>query len=715
MSLLRRTATSLALVALGIAPALGATVSVPLQQLTDAPELTLRCISDRQSLQVPLPERWSLRRAVLTLRYSVSNNVARDSSQLVIRVNDSVVAQMRLNPQAPDAPIDVPIPGELLRPGYNQVSFESVQHSTVNSRAQCEDYCSADLWTRIDLKQSSFKFDFDYAAVPMDLSKLSTFVFDPRITPQGSVHIVTEDLSEPAVNAAAVVASGIARRFDYRKVTFSVSRDLDPATDNVVVGKLPYVTRFLSTYGIALTPGKGGYLKVLQMPGSAGRPDASRALLVVSGESDAAVKIAAVTFSSMSFAFPGTSSLSAFKFDLPDLQQYSGREVLSADRLYSLKTLNFPTHSFRGLGGGARRINFRLPVDFHIRPNQYAHLTLNFSYGAGLKGDSALNILVNGESVRAIPLAERAGALVNGFRIDIPTYLFKSGANTIDFSPALHLVGQICDLTQPDNLFLTVYENSTLDFPAMPHLLEMPRLDLFAYNGFPVTRWPDGHEATLLLTEQDDRVLSAALNVLGMMTQKNGFPLFGLQVSYAPRAQGEVLVIGPLAKLPEALRKAAPLSEDGLTSIVPYPVIRSWAQEVSIAYSTQTGGSLGPGRALLMQFESPFESGRTVTVLTASDDKDLLGASLELLRPAVQGQARGNLTLIELASPEAKVTALDTGRYYMTGKDGTATLIESLLFTRPYLHYAVLVVTLMLLSLVVFLLMRRRRAGKDPT
>jgi hypothetical protein len=695
-----------------MAPAFGATVSIPLRQLTDAPEFTLRCVTDQQSLQVPVPERWKVHGALLRLRYSVSNNIARDSSQLVIRMNGGVIAQMRLNPQSPEGPIELPVAAELLQPGYNRLTFESIQHSTSASRAQCESPCSADMWTSIDLAKSSFDLDYALEPVPLDLSKLSRFVFDPRLTPQGHIHLVTEDLSEPSVNAAAVVASGIASRFDYRKVTFSVSRELEPKADNVLVGKAPYVGKFLSRYGVELSAVKGGYLGVMPLPGATA-PDESRALIVVSGGSNDAVKLAAMTFSSMSFAFPGTDRLSVFEFALPDLQQYSGREVLSSDRLYALKTLNFSTHTFRGLNSGARRINFRLPVDFHIRPNQYAGLTLNFSYGSGLRPDSSLNLLVNGAAVRAIPLTETSGNLIEGYRLSIPTYLFKPGSNVIELAPALHLTGQVCDLVQPDNLFLTVYENSTLEFPAMPHFVEMPRLDLFMYNGFPLTRWPDGHEATILLAERDDRVLAAALNLLGLITQRNGFPLFGLEMSYAARADGEAIAIGPVNKLPEVVRKAAPLVADGSSALVPYPVIRSWAQEVSIAYSTQTGAALGPRRGLLMQFESPFKIGRTMMVLTAADNDDLLSVSRQLLLPAVQGQARGNIALVELGGDEPKVMAMDTGKRYTTGKAGTVTRIESLLYTRPVLHYAVLLGALVLLSVVVYVLMRRRRARKN--
>src|SRR5207248_4921001 len=138
-----------------------------------------------------------------------------------------------------------------------------------------------------------------------------------------------------------------------------------------------------------------------------------------------------------------------------------------------------------------------------------------------------------------------SGSFIAGYRIDIPTYVFDPGTNTVGFTSHLNAGGRVCDLIQPDGLFLTLYDNSPLTFPPMPHFVEMPKLELFMHSGFPITRWPDGHEAYVWLTEKDDRVLAAALNLVGLATQRNGFPLFGLTFTYdRPTEEGEILVVG---------------------------------------------------------------------------------------------------------------------------------------------------------------------------
>ena len=688
--------------------ALADTLRLPLQQLTSLASLELRCVSDQREIQVPLPERWDLKRLTLHLRYTVSTNLLPESSQIVVRMRGQPVAQARLNPLAPDVKLGVDIPTKLLLPGYNALAFQVTQHFSKN---QCENPCAPDLWTNVSLTESYLEMEFDWRNVPAELSALSSFVFDPRMMPAGDVHLVTEDDSAHSATMAGIVASGIARRFDYRRVSFTVSRLPRPGVDNVLIGKRAFALKVLGANAVRSL--KGGYLKVLAMKTATGESDPSRAMLVVTGETDLAVKIAAITFTNISFKFPGSSELEAFEFKLPEVEQYSGRQTIRTDQSYTLKTLDFPTQSFVGINPGSRNISFRLPPDFHVRANQYAKLSLNFSYGAGLKSDSSFNIAVNGKGVRAVLLDSPSGNFIDGYKLDIPTYVFEAGTNTISFTGSLHSGGQVCDLAQPDNLFLTLYENSTLVFPPMPHFVQMPKLELFMHSGFPLTRWPDGHESAVWLTEKDDRVLAAALNMIGIATQRNGFPLFEMEFTYErPKTEGELLVVGRVPSISAELRQAAPLKllDDGV--VVPYPVVRGWNSEFVQSATSKQKSTLGSGRALLMQFESPWYPGRTVTMLTGAGAEDLFDASRALITAAVQGQTKGDLVIIEQGDPEPKVSAMEAGSPYATGKKGSYSPIESFLYTRPVAYYAVSAGGLLLLGIAIFFGLRRWRAKR---
>src|SRR5262249_41945356 len=128
-------------------------------------------------------------------------------------------------------------------------SFVAVQHY---SRKECELPCSPDLWTNIDLRESYIEAEYDLRPIPKELSALSSFVFDPRIMPKGRVHLVTEDLAARTVTTAGIVASGIARRYDYRKVEFSVGRTFKPGVDNVLVGKRAFAEKMLGARSTAV-------------------------------------------------------------------------------------------------------------------------------------------------------------------------------------------------------------------------------------------------------------------------------------------------------------------------------------------------------------------------------------------------------------------------------------------------------------------------------
>ena len=443
-----------------------------------------------------------------------------------------------------------------------------------------------------------------------------------------------------------------------------------------------------------------------------GSADPTHALLLLSGEDDNATRLAAITFSNISFRFPGSDELNAFDFALPSVSQYSGRETIAADATYPLKTLNFPTQSWVGLNPGERTITFRLPPDFHIRPNQHAKLLLNFSYGVGLKNDSSFNVSVNGRGVRAVRLDSATGTFIENYELNIPTYVFQPGTNTISFAAHLNSGGQLCDLLQPDGLFFTLYENSSISFPPMPHFVEMPKIELFMHSGFPLTRWPDGHEGFVWLADKDERTLAAALNLVGLATQRNGFPLFGLTFTHEkPTEPGEILVVGTSATISRDMRAAAPLKllDDGIE--VPYPVVRGWNVEASSATSKQQS-ALGSGRALFMQFQSPYEAGRTVVMLVANGADELNMASRMLLTGPVQSQTKGDLVLLEPGDKEPKVTSLNSGPRYATGKKGSYSAVESFLYTRPLAYYGAIALSLLAFVAALYYVIRRRRAKK---
>ena len=273
-----------------------------------------------------------------------------------------------------------------------------------------------------------------------------------------------------------------------------------------------------------------------------------------------------------------------------------------------------------------------------------------------------------------------------------------------------------CDLKLMGNLFLTIFENSTLTFPEMPRFVELPKLELFMLNGFPFTRWPDGFESMIYLADNSDESVGAALNVVGLISQKNSFPLLNIQISSIPPKnwKGDLITISSSQALPSEIKEKSPL-HTSKTSSVPYPVVQGWEGETSLAFSRQIS-SLGQGNGLLMQFESPYEAGRTVMSIVADRPADLLELSNVLLDAGVQSQVLGDLVLIGLVQPKPKVTSLVVGEKYGTGKMGNISLIESFLYAHPSVYYVAIGALLIGFGFAIFRLLvgyrHRRKLGE---
>jgi cellulose synthase operon protein B len=699
-------------------------ITVPLYELYPVEAIDLKCVESRYDIQLPIPKRWKINSAKLEFGYTNSASLVRKNSQLVVRLNGTPLAQLKLDPNAPEGYAEVDLPGLLLESGYNGLSFSVSQHYA----NQCEMPCAPELWTRLKLDQAKVTIDYDLQDVPNELAAVTNFLFDGKSFNDNNVHMITGDKSSELLSLAGVIASGVALRYEYQAIEFSTSDDIKLNTDNVLVGTKDFVTEFLGARDIDINIDAPTiqlvhlpYQETLETGETVWRQDAKRALLVISAPDLAQLKVAVDSFNMMSLPFTDSNSMKIYEFNLPEVGLYSGKDMIVPEQKYPLSKLNYETQTFRGFTTGQEVINFRVPPDFMIKPNQYVTVALNFAYGSGYRVDSVLNIKLNGDYVASVHLDNPQGGLISNYELSLPTYLFSAGINSIAFEPVLTpLVTENCSFIHAENLFLTLFDSSTITFPKMPHRVEMPRLDLMFVNGFPFTRWPDGHQTLIYMPQIDNHTVSAAFNNIGMLTQKNGYPLLSIQMTdqLPQNYDGELLVIGALDAIPQQLLDQAPL-KSGEFFTVPYPVFKSIETKQSFAYLTQDS-QLGSNKGIMMQFESPWQAGRSVVLLTAKTNQAVEQLSLAIMMPSVQANIEGDLNLIDFVFDDTKspakwryaVSSVNTGKSYVTGKGGVATAVDSYVSTHPLAFWIISVAVILLVSLLIFLLLKRYRAKR---
>jgi hypothetical protein len=672
--------------------AFATSVRIPFNKITRQSVLHMRCVENSFDIFLPIAERWKVKKASITFDYVSSVTLIAGSSLIGFKVNDTPIWQREVDPKEPEQRASFRIPPNLLKHRYNRLSFFVAQHFT----ADCEQPCDANIWTDILLSDGYLDVEYELLPVPLRLSKAPDFLFDTKTFERGYINIVlpggVKSAPDWLLTISTVLASGVAKRFSYIPVSFSTSSDIKPGMDNMLVGTKKEVMEFLSLKEIKANI-KGPFIKVANLPipiprylikksrgkkqknGGTGRikrfaADPHFALLVISGDNQNQLQIASETLTVLNFPYPGVSEMTVLEFDLKKIQTYTGKSMLPTGKSVKFSKFGFDTYTFLGLQPNPKEISFRLPPDFLIKPNQSADLTLNFTYSGGLRPESGLNILVNGVFATVIHFTEPDGGALEDYKIGLPTYLFKPGVNSMKFKPIMTPRAGKCELIQSGSLFVTVFDNSKLFFPNMPHFVKMPNLELFMLNGYPFTVWPDGFESMIYLADKEAPALSAAMNTVGMISQNNGYPLLAISVTtkfpLALAWRGNMMVFSTIGSLPKEILQNSNIKLSRQSSMK-YPVTHDKSSK-AFAFTRQISG-MGTNTGALLELKSPFEQNKTILLFTAENHADLGKLGLAMTDSGVQATTFKGFALIEFLDPHYKVSSLQAGKTYFIGAE----------------------------------------------
>lgn len=680
--------------------------SVPVSKLAPVNTTTLRGISNAYTLKIPIPNRWAVKKAVLHFSYVNSTALLQNRSRLVVWLNERPLAQITLSPTLPEGKVAVSLPANLLKHGYNDLAFSVSQHYT----ADCEDPSSPELWTTLEFDRSFIDFEIAMKTVPLYLSSVSDFLFDPRMFTDNMVNIVIEDISKDKIETAAVVASGIALRFDYRPVKFTLSRTLKYGYDNIVIGNKGFVSHISGDRSL---DDNGAFLKIMPL-----QEDIKHALIIVQGDSVESIKKAAHALSVITFPFPKAQSMRIDNIKNLPKAPPAGKGILIPGYEYGFREIGFSTINFKGMWNNPAILEIRLPSDIFSKPNLYATFSLHLAYGSGMRKDSVLNIHVNGKFTSSIYLNNPQGATFKDYRIDIPLDLFRPGYNTISFTAALTpLVTGRCEFIQNENLQLTIFDDSKLQLPSFPLWTAMPDIGLFFNDAFPFSKPPDFRDTVIYLTEKNMDAAAAALNITAISAQKSGYPASNISVTFKEQSahRKNIIAVGSLATIPLRLLKSSPIQsiESG---DIPYTVIRDFRNNRStltakvhsfidsfipltpdknktsyVKASVSYSGRLTGNWAVLSEFESPYKSNRTVLLFTSLTINDLLKGAYALWEPAVQGKCKEGIAVFDTESPDTTIASVDTGSSYYIGRLGLFTSLSALIYKYPFIFMLLLI------------------------
>lgn len=682
--------------------------SVPLKKLrTQAGNIELRQSRSRDSVFFAVAPQLKVSNVALHLEFINSISLIGNRSQLRVVNNGNVVAQFQLDPSQPNVIANISIPAEMVKSGYNQLAFEVAQHYT----EQCEDYSAPELWTQINTENSTLTVHGE-----VDLSEPRLSEIDDLISPfmggARNFRLVSADsnLTDDTLAWGGLLAQALALRLDYVTPNLSfetakpgtVERE---TTDDEEMPELNFPHLFNASVGDNNLVLFGTLEKLRPFISEAMASSITSAFvgtyaldgnpehfaIVVSGTTAQEVERAALAFSLKSFPFIDDTTMLIGEVDIPFAAAQAQSALLDPDSIYRFDALNFQTVTLSSVGEQSAYLDFDLPADFYVKESDNIALSLDFSYGAGFRGDSVLNLYLNGEFQRAVALSSDSGASFRDYRLDLPARTFIPGRNSILFRPAFFSpFGGPCISPGRENLVLTLSGSSEIAIPDAERYVHQPNLSIFRRTGFPYTSDISGSDMAVLVADRSTQSVGAAFTLLAKLSQIAGVSMHGVQTVFelpASLKSRHLIVLGTVDALPDDVLAGAPLTLKGDMAL-PYPAqsgaISTVAQEdfwadFNAAYRAMRGDKNKPARehvtmhqtgglgsnSILVAYENPFEDGKTVTLVTATTGDTLLGNVRHLVSDDTWGQLAGDLAVWQESSEF--VWAQRAGRLFQVG------------------------------------------------
>jgi cellulose synthase (UDP-forming) len=694
-----------------------------LRQLGLRAPMQMRGTSDLQGVLFGVRGDEVVTGARLVLQGATSPALIPEYSQVAMALNEQFVGVINPDRNRPAfGPLEFPI-NPVFFADLNRLNFRFTGRYTL----ECNDPLSGLLWANVsDL--STLQLTLERLPLQRDLARLPEPFFDPRLLREPLVLpvVMPEAASNEGLQAAATVASWFAVQADYRGASFPVSFTLPQRGNAVVIAGGPETIP-----GLALPRFDGPTLALVPNP-----TDRFGLILVVGGRTGEEAAQAAVVLAGSKEALAGEIAV-VQPITVPARQPYDAPRWVRSDRPVRLGELVDPTElQAFGYAPGPISVPFRTAPDLYTWRGRPLPVELNYRSPPGPIMDvavSRLDVALNDIYLRSLPLREADAPWPLSYfsrqfgqsermtgRFGLPPYLIF-GANELQMRFDMRPLHRGDCIAVPADVRAGIDPDSTIDLSDAYRFTTLPNLAFFSGSGFPFTRMADFGDTAAVLPERPNEVeLSAFLTLMGRLASHVGHAATGIRVvrpgALESVAARDLLVIGTLGRQPalETLLRDGPVVLEGNRLSVALPDALDGfrnlflgdepraAREQAQAMLTSTGDGLG----ILMGFESPLRSGKSVVALTGTTPQGLEQMLAALRDPEQAPRVQGDLAILS----SGRITGFTLGNHYTVGTLPPFIWPQYFLQTRPDLLLLLLAISCAIIAVPAYWALRRRAA-----
>ncbi len=699
-----------------------------LRQLGLRSPMQLRGTSDLQGILFGVRGDEVVTGARIVLQGATSPALIPEYSQIMIALNEQFVGVINPDRNRPAfGPLEFPI-NPVFFADLNRLNFRFTGRYTI----ECNDPLSGLLWSNIsDL--STMEVTLERLPLSRDLARLPEPFFDPRLLREPLLLpvVVADGAPNDSLKAAATVASWFAVQADYRGATFPVSFTLPPRGNAVVVAggtdSIPglVLPRFEGPT-LALVPNPTDPLGLILVVGGRTATEAAQAAAVLAGSKEAlAGEIAVVQAQT-----------------LPARQPYDAPRWVRSDRPVRFGELVDPAElQAFGYAPGPIAVPFRTAPDLYTWRGRPLPVEMHYRAPPGPIMDvavSRLDVAMNDIYLRSLPLRDIEPAwplniLSRTFvqserqtsRFGLPAYLVF-GMNEMQFRFDMRPLHRGDCIAVPADVRATIDPDSTVDLSDAYRFTTLPNLAFFSGSGFPFTRMADFSDTAAVLPDRPNtQELSGFLTLMGRLAAHVGHATTQIEVvrpgALESVANRDLMVIGTLGRQPalNTLLRDGPVILEGNRLSVALPdamepfrnLFLGDEPRIQREAASALLSSPGDGLGLLIGFESPLRSGRSVVALTGTTSDGLEAMMAALRDPEQSPRIQGDLAILAAG----RMSAFTLGSRYTVGSLPPHVWPQYFLQTRPDILLLLLVIACIIVAVPTYWLLRRRAAMRLRT
>ncbi|MBB4064178.1 cellulose biosynthesis cyclic di-GMP-binding regulatory protein BcsB [Gellertiella hungarica] len=540
---------------------------------------------DSTLLTFSLPERLRLAGGVLELSYTNAVSVLPDTARVDVALNGQSVGQFPVRSPNGFTTIRIPLKGDQVKAGRNQVRLRVVQHH----RVDCSLPATYELWTRLSAGESGFR-----TALPVRFAGAADLLAVGRNgKEQTEIRLVADPAGGVAlVNQAMPVIQSLALAMNRRDVVVSVAGQ--PGTGP----------------GIDLYVGEAG---------QQGQPEAARRVL--SGAAPGLTVADAEGSGRAAVVLRGASPrelqaglLAALRGPLNEALQTGilaprpGGIKGGPGSRHTLADAGYEAQPFAGRLSRAR-FTIDMPADFYPAEYDTMKFFLSGATAPGLLPNAQFLVRVNDRIVTSLPFRNTDGEVFRHKPIEMPLRAFRPGTNRVELLAEVPAPSdEACrpGEREDDKPRFMMLKESALEVPSLARIGRLPDLGAFAGTGYPYGR---GKPFSVMIDRPGEETLSVAATTVTRLALAAGKPVEAILAfgGVDAAAKGDVLAIstdaaskvhaaavepGEAAGVPEAA--TAPAIDGVTTSATGHgdAIVSAGSEALLDAFrqSTSTGG-----------------------------------------------------------------------------------------------------------------------------